>query len=125
MIHATLAGDVIHARADETDDDQMQSVPGAARSLKRDPRLWVLPINDESISALRSIGALASRALVNYVRRKADAIDYIERMRAAEAVEPLGPPPVAGGVMLYQHQIRAYNIALALFGYDVGGDRPT
>ena len=33
-----------------------------------------------------------------------------------EKVEPLQPIPIKAPYSLYQHQVKAYNIALALFG---------
>ncbi len=43
--------------------------------------------------------------------------NFIENMKKTKKVFPMATVPVKDGVTLYQHQIRAFNIMLAIYGY--------
>jgi len=46
---------------------------------------------------------------------------YVESQKTAWTVCPINPIPIKPEYHLYTHQVRAYNIALALMGYDPEG----
>lgn len=43
--------------------------------------------------------------------------NFVENLKKPRYVHPMATVPVKKGVSLFQHQIRAYNIMLALYGY--------
>ncbi len=92
-------------------------IQGISRTRQMPPFTWSLPFTLENVSQLRAVRALASPGLIQAVKDAAAAARYVERMKTAQDVVPMQPVPVKPGVTLYQHQIRAYNIALSLFGY--------
>ena len=46
---------------------------------------------------------------------------YVEAQKTAWTVSPVRPIPIKSAYQLYTHQVKAYNIALALMGYDPEG----
>lgn len=46
---------------------------------------------------------------------------YVEAQKTARTVCPICPIPIKPAYQLYTHQAKAYNIALALMGYDPEG----
>lgn len=70
---------------------------------------------------LRDAGAEISAELIEYEQQRQRVHAYVERLKQTISAQPLMPIPVRQGVTLYNHQIKAYNIALALFGYALSG----
>lgn len=48
---------------------------------------------------------------------------YVAAQKTAHTVSPIRPIPIKPSYQLYTHQVKAYNIALALMGYDPEGGR--
>ena len=88
-------------------------IPGAKRVSGGN---WTMPATLDTCVELRkhkvafSDGLAACEARADKVRR------YIESVKRADTAEPLKPVPIKAPYHLYQHQIKAYNIALALRG---------
>lgn len=117
MIKATLNGQIITITADVDSATAATRIQGISRTAKMPPLTWNLPFNLENVAQLRGVRALASPSLIQAVKGAAATARYVEQMKTAQAVDPMQPVPVKPGIALYQHQIKAYNIALALFGY--------
>lgn len=88
-------------------------IPGAKR--QRDLS-WTLPGTLDSCLELKQHRVAFSPMLGAYEARADKVRRYIESVKRAERVEPLKPVPIKAPYALYQHQIKAYNIALALRG---------
>lgn len=99
------------------DAPYINRIPGAKRVFgKGKPPSWSMPATQSICAELRSQHITFSEALSAYAARLERVQRYIERMKTADYVEPLRPIPIKEPYKLFQHQIRAYNIALALFG---------
>lgn len=89
------------------------------------PLEYMLPLALNSVTELKHRRASLSPEL-DQVARKLETIDkYVLHVKNQERVEPLQPVPIKAPYALYQHQVKAYNIALALFGRGAkkkGGD---
>lgn len=117
MIRARIEDGRIVAQADADGAAIMIKMPGATRSARMPPRTWSMALSGENIDALRAVGARASPELVAEAKRIMNTRRYIEQQKVATHVEPMKPMPLKPSIHPYQHQIKAYNIALALFGY--------
>ena len=51
--------------------------------------------------------------------------NFVGNMKKTNKVFPMATVPVKEGVNLYQHQVKAFNIMLALYGYLEKTDPPT
>lgn len=89
-------------------------IPGA--KIRRD-NVWRLPLTLDSYEELRMQRVPLSPELEEYAGRLKRIQRYIEHVKVQDGpVEPLQPIPIKAPYSLYNHQIKAYNIALALFG---------
>lgn len=96
--------------------DKIKGIPG--RRWNSANRAWILPGSWEATSTiLRYDGEIDHRIreLHERQRRLRDAVDG---ERSSERAEPIAPPPLKEGVTLYDHQVRAYNMALMTLGLD-------
>lgn len=77
---------------------------------------WMLPATLDTCMELRRHSVAFSEALEN-CEAKADKVRrYIDSVKRSAHAEPLKPIPIKAPYALYQHQVKAYNIALALRG---------
>ena len=88
-------------------------VPGAK---KQKDFTWSMPATLDTCMELRKHRVIFSETLTAIEGRLAKIQRYIEGVKKAQTVEPLQPIPIKAPYTLYQHQIKAYNITLALFG---------
>lgn len=88
-------------------------IPGAKR--QRD-MAWAMPATLDTCQELRRHGCAFSVDLETCEARADKVRRYIESVKRSERVEPLKPIPIKAPYALYQHQVKAYNIALALRG---------
>lgn len=93
-------------------------IPGAKVTAKGQAEtVYTLPPTLDSCYALKSLKVPFSEELCSFGNRQARIQKYIESVKLQkDIVEPLLPVPVKAPYKLYQHQVKAYNIALALFG---------
>jgi len=90
----------------------IKSIPG--RRWNRYKKCWILPLSIESIEKIKDLpGAFDPDILTEYYK-------LIERKRKTEAErfgsnEPIEPMPIR--IKPYQHQVRAYNMALMNQGF--------
>lgn len=118
MIQAELKGSMIFLSADRDSAIYIQRIRGAFRTSKMPPLTWALPLTYDAIDDLRREKVLVSPALAQKARSMLAARKYVDEQKAAEKVEPMKPIPIKADYSLFNHQVKAFNIALALFGYD-------
>lgn len=95
-------------------------IPGAKR--KADGA-WHIPLTLDTCEELKSQRIPLSPELADCAERLRRIQRYIEQIKVKDGdVTPLQPIPIKAPFHLYQHQVKAYNIALALFGR--GARRP-
>lgn len=88
-------------------------VPGAKR---QKDFTWSMPATLDTCQELHKHGVEFSEQLAACEARADKVRRYIESVKRSNKVEPLKPVPIKEPYHLYQHQIKAYNIALALRG---------
>lgn len=79
-------------------------------------RVWTMPATLDTCLELRKHGVEFSEQLAACEAHLTKVNKYIEAIKRKDKVEPLHPVPIKAPYTLYQHQIKAFNIALALFG---------
>lgn len=123
LIRATLKGKTVFLEAKDNGDALMiKNLPSATRTTKMPPLTWMMPLTFETVDALRTQRIPVSKDLAEAARAMLAARRYVNRMKDAELVEPARPIPIKEGFKLFNHQVKAFNIALALYGYDMGGE---
>lgn len=120
MIHATLSQDgQILLRADSNDGTTAARLYGSHRTKDMPPSTFLMPLTPMSIKELRRVGALGTSELRREVLKLNECMEYVKGMKDTQgAAKPLRPVPIKAGMSLYNHQVKAFNIALALMGYD-------
>lgn len=121
MIRAELKGDTIFLSAEQESAIYIQRIRGAFRTSKMPPLTWALQLTYDAIDDLRREKVLVSPELAQKARSMLAARKYVDAQKAAEKVEPMKPIPIKADYSLFNHQVKAFNIALALFGYDTQG----
>lgn len=81
------------------------------------PRTWRMALTLENVAALRDAQAVFTAELAKKSDRLERLQAFVEAQKTAENVEPIAEIPLKPGCKLFQHQIKAYNISLALLGY--------
>lgn len=120
MIRAKLKDGVVYLQADTTDVSTIHRLQGASRTSRMPPLTWWMPMTLETVAALKREHILVNPELARRAQEMLRSKAYIDRMKAAGHVEPMRAIPIREGCALYNHQVKAYNIALSLFGYKEG-----
>ena len=118
MIRAELKNNTIWLSADKDSAVHIQRLRGASRTNKMPPLTWRMPLTYDTIYELRREKIPVSAALAERAKQMLKARKYVDRQKAADVVTPMRPIPIKEGFSLFNHQVKAFNIALALFGYD-------
>lgn len=108
------AGTIQITAAQTQDLCDLSQIPGAKRNFRARGNVWTAPLALDACAALRKKGVLFDEALEDFYTRGERVRRYIEHQKTAESVELLKPAPIRAPYTLYEHQKRAYNIALAL-----------
>lgn len=88
-------------------------IPGAKCAANR----WTMPLTLDTCAELKKLGVAFSDELREFANKQFLIQRYINQMKnSTRDVEPLQPIPIKAPYSLYQHQVKAYNITLALFG---------
>ena len=88
-------------------------IPGA----RRKGEAWEMPATLDTCTELKLLRVPFTNELSDFGNRLYKVQRYIEHVKLqTDNVEPLQPIPIKAPYSLYQHQVKAYNIALALFG---------
>lgn len=119
-MRAKLSGKTIFLEAvDAGDAANIVNFPRATRTSKMPPRTWMLPLCFDTVSDLASLKVSCDTELRSAAKQMLAAHKFIDDQKVLEHVEPVGKPPINEKYSLFQHQVRAFNIALALYGYEV------
>lgn len=92
----------------------INQIPGAKRAFRAPGNTWTAPLTVDTCSALKHYGVLFTPDLETYFTRATKVRRYIEHQKTAERVDALKPPPLKAPYSLYEHQKKAFNIALVL-----------
>ncbi len=120
MIRARLDKGEVLIEADAEGALTVCRLHGATRTRQMPPLTWRMPLTLDTLAALKRERVPVTMELAAHAQKMFRAQKYVERMKAADKVQPMCPVPIREGCTLYNHQIKAYNIALALFGYEGG-----
>lgn len=75
---------------------------------------WMLPATLDVMEELEAIRVPMDDALADLAARMKRVQRYVDKVKIAETAEPIKPIPIKAPYSLYQHQVKAYNIAIAL-----------
>lgn len=120
MIRARLDRGEVLIEADAEGALTVLRLHGATRTRQMPPLTWRMPLTLDTLAELKRERVPVTVELAARAQKMLGAQKYVERMKAADKVQPLRPVPIREGCTLYDHQIKAYNIALALFDYEEG-----
>ena len=120
MIRADLRNGTVWLSADKDSAVLIQHLRGASRTNKMPPLTWRMPLTYDTIDELRREKIPVSPALGQRAKRMMTARKYVDQQKAAEKVTPMAAVPIREDFSLFNHQVKAFNIALALFGYEEG-----
>lgn len=116
MIRAKLESGMIACWGDQEGALALSRIPGC-RHLPRTPiGTFALPLNLDTFAALGEAGTQMDAPLLAAGQRMVKIQRWIEKLKAAEKVKPVRPIPIKPQYSLYQHQIKAFDMALMLFG---------
>lgn len=87
-----------------------------ASKVRNSQGMYFLPCRVNSVVELQRLNARFTPDLAAVAKRLVTIDKYVAHVKEQERVEPLQPVPIKAPYALYQHQVKAYNIALALFG---------
>ena len=121
MVKAFLDGDEVRLTAEATDVSTIKRLRSASRTNRMPPLTWVMPLTFDSVEELRREKIPCNSELAQRAQAMLDAHRFVDAQKAADKVEPIRPIPIKEGFSLFNHQVKAFNIALALFGYDTEG----
>ena len=109
-MQAVLKNGAIYVTDCFREKNLLKSIQGRRWDAKT--KAWVVPTTVDTIDALRTIpGRMDSQILHVYERLKQLREDtYTEKL--AEHVKPIEPMPLIKNIKPFQHQIKAYNMAL-------------
>ena len=114
MAIAELINGQVTVRGSAEELRYVNKIPGAKRGMNG---AWTVPATLDTCVELKNQRIPVSEELAAYGNRLYRIQKYIEHVKLqTDKVEPLQPIPIKAPYSLYQHQIKAYNIALALFG---------
>lgn len=94
------------------------ALPGATRNAKMPPHQWNMPFTLESVNLLRDCGAQFAPELETAAADLVKVHTFVEQQKVADAIVPIAEVPLKPDCKLFTHQVKAYNIALVLLGYD-------
>ena len=89
----------------------IKELPG--RRWNKDRLCWTIPLGLDNCFQLKKWGAEFSDELREAANQLYKDINKVRSIKLAETVEPIAPIPLKG-INPFQHQIKAYNIALKL-----------
>lgn len=115
MISAGLDGGGILCRGDQAGALALARIPGARHPPRTPIGTFTLPLNPEAFAALRDAGAHMDAALTDAGMRMTRRQHWVAKLKAAQKVKPVRPIPIREPYALYQHQVKAYDLALVLF----------
>ena len=122
MVKAFFDGDEVRLTAEPSDIPTIKRLRSAYRTNRMPPLTWVMPLTFDSVEELRREKIPCNSELAKRAQAMLAAHRFVDAQKAADKVEPIRPIPIKEGFTLFNHQVKAFNIALALFGYPAGAD---
>ena len=121
MVKAFLDGGSVRLTAEPSDIPTIKRLRSASRTNRMPPLTWVMPLTFDAVEELRREKIPCNSELAKRAQAMLAAHRFVDAQKAADKVEPIRPIPIKEGFSLFNHQVKAFNIALALFGYDTEG----
>lgn len=109
-MEAALIKDKIYISNSYMVKDAIKAIPG--RQWDPNRKVWILPVTIEAIDKLRYIPGKIDPAIITEYQRLKEIKTMTTAMKLAEKVEPIEPMPIKSHITPFQHQIKAYNMAL-------------
>lgn len=122
MVKAFLDGDEVRLTAEPSDIPTIKRLRSASRTNRMPPLTWVMPLTFDSVEELRREKIPCNSELAKRAQAMLAAHRFVDAQKTADKVEPIRPIPIKEGFSLFNHQVKAFNITLALFGYPAGAD---
>lgn len=122
MVKAFLDGDEVRLTAEPSDIPTIKRLRSASRTNRMPSLTWAMPLTFDAVEELRREKIPCNSALAKRAQAMLDAHRFVDAQKAADNVDPIRPIPIKKGFNLFNHQVKAFNIALALFGYPAGAD---
>lgn len=120
MVKAFLDGGSVRLTAEATDVSTIKRLRSASRTNRMPPLTWAMPLTFDAVEELRREKIPCNSALAKRAQAMLAAHRFVDAQKVADKVEPMRPIPIKEGFSLFNHQVKAFNIALALFGSDGG-----
>lgn len=120
MVKAFLDGGSVRLTAEPSEIPTIKRLRSASRTNRMPPLTWVMPLTFDSVEELRREKIPCNSELAKRAQAMLAAHRFVDAQKAADKVEPIRPIPIKEGFSLFNHQVKAFNIALALFGSDGG-----
>lgn len=109
-MRAVLKNNVIEIYDAYLVKDAIKAIPGRRWDPRR--KVWTLPVTIEAIEQLRYIPGRIEPVILERYRELKRLQNQVKEQKVAEKVEPIEPMPLKSHIHPYQHQIKAYNLAL-------------
>lgn len=110
MLTANLSGEKIHVYNAYPVKNVIKTIPGRKWNPKE--KAWVLPVSIEAVETLDSLRCRFDPEIIAKYEEMKKRQEKITEIKTAQAVEPIEPIPIKSHIKAYQHQIKAYNLAL-------------
>lgn len=109
-MRAVLKNNVIEIYDAYLVKDAIKAIPGRRWDPKK--KVWTLPVTVEAIEQLKYIPGKIEPIILERYRELKRLQDQVKEQKVAEKVEPIEPIPLKPHIKPYQHQIKAYNLAI-------------
>lgn len=90
--------------------DAIKSIPGRKWSSKQ--KVWTLPLTADSVEALKHTACQISNDILKKYKILKDIRERTKEEKFTEMAAPIEPMPLIKTIKPFQHQIKAYNMAL-------------
>lgn len=107
---AILNGDLIELHDSFMVKEAIKQIPGRRWNPKK--KIWTVPMNIETVDMLRYIPGKIDPHIFDRYNQLKKIQKETNREKFIETVEPIEPMPLKQRIKPYQHQIKAYNLAL-------------
>jgi SNF2 family DNA or RNA helicase len=107
-LKAVLAEDHIEVSDCYYEKEMIKTIPGRQWDPKR--KVWTLPATLEAIDHLKHITSNIDKKIIDKYIELKEIQDEITKIKLADEVKPIEPMPIK--LKPFQHQIKAYNLAL-------------
>lgn len=107
---ATLNGDLIEIRDCYLVKEAIKAIPGRRWNAKK--KIWTVPLNVDAVDQLRYIPGQIEPIILDKYGELKSIQQITTKEKFAKKVEPIEPMPLKKNITPFQHQVKAYNMAL-------------